>query len=439
MRGIKERCSGSGRSVWRRTTGGLFGKKAAAMAAAMAVMIAMPAYPADIGDFLTGGALTQTQGTGGTGTPDAAPGGGTTDTAQTAAQSTQALNMVTCTDSQTGINVARAVVPEGYSVNSETTWCGVVQSPDYPASVFVDAKSPDGSIELTYESPIEFCQLLNASVGGMQFRIHQDWTFNTDSMMMMLTYMNAQQYCDYVSQNCMPQVSGMTYVSEKTVTDQAHQLLQQTSQQTLDEINQFLAGFDGVYVDYVETSAAERTYRYTDASGKAKMLVISCVVQGLRMVEDFPATATNITNIIWSVPGRYCLMVDEDKFDEGMAVFESFCNNTTISDQFKQAMRDLSDKIMQAVLNAQATTISSQESFVQDTFSEELSGQEDTYSSIEAWDDVIMDRNDYTLSNGDSVKVDTSYDYVYELSDGGVYATNSALDEPAGGTLLYAN
>ena len=50
-----------------------------------------------------------------------------------------------------------------------------------------------------------------------------------------------------------------------------------------------------------------------------------------------------------------------------------------------------------------------------------------------------MERNDYTLSSGDRVKVDTSYDYVYELPDGGVYATNSALDEPSGSTRLYAN
>ena len=83
--------------------------------------------------------------------------------------------------------------------------------------------------------------------------------------------------------------------------------------------------------------------------------------------------------------------------------------------------------------------MSQQAGYVQDTFSSELSGQEDTYTSTEAWDDAILDRNDYTLSSGDSVKVDTSYDYVYELSDGSVYATSSALDEPAGATRLYAN
>jgi hypothetical protein len=132
-------------------------------------------------------------------------------------------------------------------------------------------------------------------------------------------------------------------------------------------------------------------------------------------------------------------MVDEDRYEEGMSVFESFAGNTTLSDQFKQAMKELSQQIVTTAINARAASLSEQSGYVQDTFSSTLSGQDDTYSAIDAWDDVIMERNDYTLSSGDSVKVDTSYDYVYELSDGNIYATNSALDEPADGTRLYAN
>ena len=420
------------------------GRIAAAVSAAISVMIAMPVHASDVGDissFLSGGAGGAMQDTG-TAEPGENITGDQSGSSQASSSSAQSLNMVTCTDSQTGINVARAVVPEGYTVTSETTWCGAIQSPDYPAEVFIDARSPDGSIELTYESPVEFVQVLNASVNGMQFMVHQDWTISTDYLMMMLTYMNSQQYCDYVSQNCMPGATGMTFVSEKPVSEQSQQILQQSSQQKLDEINKLLSPSNGIYVDYVETTAAERTYRYTDPYGKSKYLIVSCVGQALRLVENISSYGmgeTNITNLIWSIPGRYCLMVDEDRYDEGMAIFESFCTNTTISDQFKKAMADLSQAILTAVTNARATSMASQTSYVQDTFSSELSGQDDTYSSMDAWDDAIMDRNDYTLSSGDSVKVDTSYDYVYELSDGSVYATNSALDEPAGGTLLYAN
>ena len=420
------------------------GRTAAALVTAICVAAAVPGYAADtdIGSFLSGGAGGQTQSTG---TADTAwTGGDTTDPAPAPAQTAaaQSMNFVTCTDSQTGINVARAVVPSDYSVTSETTWCGPCQSPDFPAEVFISAESPDGSIQLTYESPLEFDQLLSANVNGMEFAVHQDWAINPDYLMMMLTYMNAQQYCDYTAQNCMKGASGVTFQSETPLTPDAQATLQMLSQQKMDTINQVFSSVDQIYVDNVETTAAERTYRYTDSSGKERILVVSTAVQGVRIVSDISSYGmgnSRIVHLVWSVPGRYCMMVDADKYEEGAAIFEAFCTNTTISDQFKKAMTDLSDMITTTVLNARGTAISSQTGYIQDTISSELSGQDDTYSAIEKWDDVIMDRNDYTLSSGDSVKVDTSYDYVYELTDGSVYATNSALDEPAGGTLLYAN
>ena len=267
--------------------------------------------------------------------------------------------------------------------------------------------------------------------------------------MMMLTYMNAQQFCDYIAQNYVEGAANMTFVSEEPVSQEVQAVLDQCSQQLKDASNQFYAsaGANNMYVDLVETTVAERTYSYTDtATGKQKYLIVSAAVQGSRTVSDFSSYGmgeVKMANVVWEVPARYCLMCDADRFEEGKAAFDSFCSNTTISDQFKQAMSDLSDRIMQIVLEARSGGgtggLEIASGTILDSFSSELSGQDDSYSSIEAWDDVIMDRNDYTLSNGDSVKVDTSYDYVYELSDGNVYATDSALDEPAGGTLLYAN
>ena len=419
----------------------------AAAAAAVSLMMAVPGQAAQIGDFLTGGSgqSTETTVTGADGTPAADP-------AQTASPAAgQAINMVTCTDSQTGINVARAAVPEGYQVTSETSWCGLCQSPDYPASVFISAMAPDGSIQLTYESPLEFVQQLNCNVNGLDLTSHQDWTIDTDLMMMKLTYMTAPQYCDFISQNYMQGASNMTFVSEEPISQEVQSTLQQYSQQTLDGANQVYSTYVGdgsMRADYAETTVAQRTYSYTDnATGKQKYLIVSTAVQGIRTVSDFSGYgmgSVNITNVVWSVPARYCLMCDADQLEAGKAAFEAFCSNTTISDQFKQELKKLSSQIMQIVISSRTgggtgggmETVSGT---VQDSFSSDLGGQDDTYSSTEAWDDVIMDRNDYTLSSGDSVKVDTSYDYVYELSDGSVYATDSALDEPAGGTLLYAN
>ena len=415
-------------------------RRMAAAAAVVSLMMTVSGQAGEIGDFLTGGnGNTETAMTGTAGDFSA-------DTTSAAAQS---LNMVSCTDSQTGIDVARAVVPDNYSVTSETTWCGGCQSPSYPASVYVDAKSPDGSIEMTYESPLAFVHHLYSYANGLDLTSHQDYALDTDLVMMMLTYMNAQQFCDYIAQNYVEGAANMTFVSEEPVSQEVPAVLDQCSQQLKDASNQFYAsaGANNMYVDLVETTVAERTYSYTDtATGKQKYLIVSAAVQGSRTVSDFSSYGmgeVKMANVVWEVPARYCLMCDADRFEEGKAVFDSFCSNTTISDQFKQAMSDLSDRIMQIVLEARSGGgtggLEIASGTILDSFSSELSGQDDSYSSIEAWDDVIMDRNDYTLSNGDSVKVDTSYDYVYELSDGNVYATDSALDEPAGGTLLYAN
>ena len=419
------------------------GMRMAAIAAAASLMMAGSGNAADIGDFLTGGNGGQTQNTEQAGT--------VTDDGNSAGQAAaaQSLSMVPCTDSQTGINVARAVVPADYNVTSQTTWCGMCQSPDYPASVFVSAAAPDNSIMLTYESPLEFVQHLSSVVNGLDLTSHQDWAFDPDLVMMMLTYMNASQYCDFIAQNYVEGSANMTFVSEEPLSQEEQAMLQQLSEQTKDGVNQVYAAAsaDNMYADYVETTAAQRTYSYTDSvTGKQKCLIVSAAVQGVRTVSDFSSYGmgnVSIANVVWSVPARYCLMCDADKLEEGKAVFDAFCTNTTISDQFRQEMKRLSDQIMQIVLSARsggvAVPLDNVSSDVQESFSSDLGGVDDTYSAAEGWDDVILERNDYTLSNGDRVKVDTSYDYVYELSDGGVYATSSAMDEPADGTRLYAN
>ena len=61
-----------------------------------------------------------------------------------------------------------------------------------------------------------------------------------------------------------------------------------------------------------------------------------------------------------------------------------------------------------------------------------------TYSS-DQFSDYIFDQNDYTLSDGSSVQISTSYDYVYEGDNGVVYYSNSAFTQPGGSTQLYPN
>ena len=410
------------------------------IAMGMSFLLAVPGHAANIGDLLTGGANNGTQETYVSGTVFPSPA----DSAGAASgdASCQSLNVVTCTDDGTGINVARAMVPEGYHVESQTVWCGSCQSPDYPAEVFISAHSSDGSIQMTYESGLTFIEVLDASANGVSYSVHQDWVTNTDFLVMQLSYMTAPQYCDYVSQNLMEGASGMTFVYEKPLTQEEQVMLQQASRNAQEESDALLVPGDGMYTDSVETTYAERTYLYTDSYGKSKLLLVRTAVQGVKLIQKINTYGVGditFTYMLWTIPARFCLMADEDKYQEGLSAFEAFADNTTLSDQFKQTMKELGSQIVSAAIQARASSLSEQKEYVQSTFSSTLSGKDDTYSAIDGWDDVIMDRNDYTLSSGDRVKVDTFYDYVYEMPDGNIYMTDSAMDEPAGGTRLYAN
>jgi hypothetical protein len=90
------------------------GMRMAVIAAAAALMMTVPGNASDLSDFLTGGNAGQTT------APAGETGNTPLDTGSSPARSAaaQALSFVPCTDSQTGINVARAVVPQGYNVTS---------------------------------------------------------------------------------------------------------------------------------------------------------------------------------------------------------------------------------------------------------------------------------------------------------------------------------
>ena len=61
------------------------------------------------------------------------------------------------------------------------------------------------------------------------------------------------------------------------------------------------------------------------------------------------------------------------------------------------------------------------------------------FSYQENWlTDYIYSQNDYTLPDGEHVKIPTSYDYVYADDLGNVYVSNGT-DQPAGTTQLYPN
>jgi len=122
-------------------------------------------------------------------------------------------------------------------------------------------------------------------------------------------------------------------------------------------------------------------------------------------------------------------------------IFQMFLDNTQVNDQFVDANIDIADSIASDVIanwNMQcAASAAYAQAMTAMTFaSVESAMAADNYSS-DRFSDYIFDQNNYTLSDGSSVQISTSYDYVYEGDNGVVYYSNSAFDQPGGSTQLY--
>lgn len=136
---------------------------------------------------------------------------------------------------------------------------------------------------------------------------------------------------------------------------------------------------------------------------------------------------TVIRETTWSVPYCYLCIAPEESFDAVYADFRVFVANTTESDQFVQARATLANQIRESILSGRS------ESYAQ-MFAGDL-GSGNSYNE-DRFTDYIMDQNDYQFSSGEHVKIPTEYNHVYEDGNGRIYATDSALDEPAGMTQL---
>lgn len=128
------------------------------------------------------------------------------------------------------------------------------------------------------------------------------------------------------------------------------------------------------------------------------------------------------------------------------SMIRKFVENTSVNDEFlalnEQLNQDISDKVRHEINMQCAASMSYMATMTVLTFSivENNLGTPYTGSySSDCLSDYMFDQNDYTLSDGSSVKVSTSYNYVLEGSNGTVYYGNSLSDAPDGATQLYAN
>lgn len=355
-----------------------------------------------------------------------------------AATGVQEYKATDITDSTTSLKVARGYAPADYTVDGQAIWDGTWQSLGAPAQVYLTAMSPDENTVLGYYSLACYEQIVEYSQNGYSLMEHQDGVFDSQTMTPMLTFMTADTYCDYLAQTILPGQQ-LEFCSQEEITQETQNQMNAKANELYQQTSQLFQG-SGYNVDGAYAGVVQREYQVT-LNGYPFKLVMIAAVDGTQISFNgefaYNMGSVNQTLIAWESPCSYFMLTPESEFEANQDVFTQFVLNTTVSDQFTQALMNVRNQLTQMGIQ-NYSSMNDITSACQSSMSSSM-GTEDTYTTTDQFSDYIFDQNDYTLSNGDHVKVPTSYDYVYEGTDGNVYVSDSSFDQPGGSTQLYPN
>ena len=261
---------------------------------------------------------------------------------------------------------------------------------------------------------------------------HVDGELDKQTMIFMLRYMNADQYCDaragtlnagasyYASED-------MSYFNSRL---DAHKKLYS------DVIIPGLAQY-GLNADWLEITAAQRVYTY-EANGETWAICLMAEVRGYQ----YSLKGTKDVCALWDVPGFYMLVCPMSSYRTlHDSLFETFVQNTEVSDTFYNLQDQLTEQIRDQTIKAWSMQVAASNAYAAamnafTSASVESYLQQSAYSSVDRFTDYIFDRNTYTTSDGYDVSISTAYDYVWEGSGGTVYYSGSAFDMPYGAVQL---
>lgn len=338
-----------------------------------------------------------------------------------------AQNLVITDITQDGMLMGRCAAPADWQVSGKATSCTTAQSISNPWTLTIQATAPSGSF-MGYTSARDYLQI-NRWDGGPK---HQDGAYCPYVHTTMLNYKNASAYCDFIAQMLAPKGRALTIEAEETFP-QAQPLIEEKVRRLSG------GGFSGPYLDLnlesVDVSVCMRRYAL-EVDGVPTYICVLSGVEAYHVRVELPGIYVSIVKdyVVWQAPYNYVMVCRQDEWAALEPVFTQFVENTSASDQFVAANKRLADELW-SIVNMKENMNSGLSRSLEVMRSETASG--DTYD--EGFTDYLFDQNDYTLSDGSHVKVSTEYDYVYQLDNGNVVYTDSALYEPGGATQLYPN
>lgn len=332
--------------------------------------------------------------------------------------------------------VGQYALPDGYKATRVINNCDENSTLGHPIRVSVILNNKKEDVRMQYYCGEDYIDRVYASNKSMQ---HVEGGMDYQTMSIMHRYVNADGYCDELARQWAPNCVYWKNEDMSACTGR----LSAAYAQMRDVVAPGLATL-GYTVDAIEASASQRVYNYS-SGGKDYCICVMTEVYAYKYSAN--TFINNFTNITWSVPCYYilwCPMESYERIRDGD--FAVFVENTSVNDEMEALNARLTENIAAEVIQKSNMMCAASSAYMQSmtalTFSMVESNMSYSYTgsySSDRFSDYLFDENDYTLSDGSSVKVSTAYNYVWEGSNGSVYYGNSLSDAPGGSTLLYAN
>lgn len=335
-------------------------------------------------------------------------------------------------DSGLNMVVGQMTAPDDWQVSEQVQWSSYG---NYPGMTQLSAVSPDGLRSFQLISTMSYFQTdsIFSSLGENEtdpttYRIHRQ-------------YRTAEQFVELFISNLgctSAQKLGSSSIDSQSL-GALQSVAEQHAYQTGYSLVQSLAnlGMSANLAGY-ESTVVDNRYAVTTQSGQTEYIEVFTLVWAYQTSWVVQNSSITVNEIYWCVPFMYISTAEsEQALASTQNEFLTFVSNSHVSPEFyylvQQYRSYIENQLAQQLTNQiQAATE------IQSQLMDGYSSSSDTNDRVtDMWSDYIYDRDDYTTSDGSTVKVPTYYDHVYETDSGDIYVTNDTLDVPSDWQELY--
>ncbi len=336
-------------------------------------------------------------------------------------------------DPTTGVPIIDTIVPYGWSVQAETNWNFV--STNNPVVASIQFTSPDGKTSVLIQTGQDFLQ--SSDTSGLF--PHQDY-IDYETYITHLAYKNAGQVLDMIFNGTLG--TNGTVIEETPVTTEIQSLLDQTASTYLntlvDGINQIAGGYGiSAQASGYEGTAAFRRYRFTGSDNQNYVAdAFTCCIAAEYITASY---GTNFIYIQWAIPVVMIYIAqDETTLDTYRNQYEIITENVLIRNEFNYVKNAYGSQIRNLAMQQQANAIAA---MTEEQAQSYLNDYDDSYYTSDDWandwSDFIYDRNEYTTTDGETIKVGTEIDAVYQNGNEFYFGTQGSA--PFGWEQLTSN